>query len=592
MSQAAERLSWAISQHQSGNTAAAEAAYRQLIADEPQAPTAWHCLGVLCLQTGRTPDAIECISHAIRLAPNNAEYYNHLGAALSAAERHDEALAALRRAVQINPHSAASHYNLGTALRNAGQLESAVASFRYAVAADPQAAEAHYNLGNALNELKRADEAEASYRQALAIRPDYVRAMVNLGNVLWQKKQLEESLTLLRRATSLAPTNAIAAQALGTVLRDTGRLDEAVGWLRKAAEIDPNTAETQNNLGTVLQALTDFAGAQACYERALALNPKLPDAHFSHATLRLRQGHLVEGFAEYEWRWKCSGWADRGFRQPRWDGSPLDGATILLYGEQGLGDTLQFVRYAQVAKTLGAGRTIVECQAPLVKVLAGCSFVDQVLSFNSPLPPFDVHAPLMSCPAILGESLETLETKARQWSPYLKADSKLIDKWREKLSAYAGLRVGICWQGNRENLFDAQRSFPLTSFEPIARVPGVKLFNLQKGEGAQQLAGADFEVIDLGPIDEESGPFMDTAAIMMTLDLLITSDTSIAHLAGALGVPTWIALAAHADWRWMFEREDTPWYPTMRLFRQRKLGEWGPVLERMAGEIKSLRNDR
>jgi tetratricopeptide (TPR) repeat protein len=587
MTQAAERLSWAIAQHQSGNRAAAETVYRQLIAEHPQAPDAWHCLGVLCLQTGRAAEAIDHIGHAIRLAPNNAEYCNHLGAALSAAQRHDEAVATLRRAVQIDPRSASSHYNLGTALRNAGQLEAAVASFRHAVAADPSAAEAHYNLANSMRELQRLDEAEAGYRRALAIRPDYVRALVNLGNVLWQKKQFDESVALLRRANALAPRNANAAQALGTVLRDLGALDEAAAWLRASAALEPDVAETQNNLGTVLQAMCDFAGAKACYDRALALNPDLPDAHFSHATFCLRQGDLASGFAEYEWRWKCSGWTDRGLRQPRWDGWGLAGRTVLLYAEQGLGDTLQFVRYAQAVRERG-GRTIVECQTPLLRILASCPAVDQIIALGAGLPPFDVHAPLMSCPAILGESLSTLEAKARTWQPYLQADAGLIERWRERLSRVEGLRVGICWLGNRENLFDAQRSFPLTALAPLACVPGLKLFNLQKGQGSEQAATVGFEVMDLGPIDEESGPFMDTAAIMTQLDLVITSDTSSGHLAGALGVPVWTALAAHADWRWMFDREDTPWYPTMRLFRQTKPGQWADVFERMTAEAERL----
>jgi tetratricopeptide (TPR) repeat protein len=584
----AELLTTALAHHRSGDTAQAEQLYRQILAAEPAQADAWHCLGVLCLQTGRAADAVEMIGRAVELSPAQAEFYNHLGAALGALERHDEAVATLRHAVRLNINSGEAHYNLGTALRNADKLDDAVVSFRHAIAADPRAAEAHYNLANTLRELKRMDEAEASYRDALAARPNYIKALVNLGNLLRELKRFDEALDVLRRSVALAPDHANAAQNLGTTLRDAGQFDEAVVWLRRAAELEPDSAETQNNLGTALQALADFEGAMNCYERALQLDPNLAEAHFSRATWRLRKGDLAAGFPEYEWRWKCSGWSDRGFRQPKWDGSPIEERTILLYAEQGLGDTLHFVRYAAEARRRG-GTVIVECQAPLLKLLKGCRGIDELVALGSPLPHFDVHAPLLSLPAILKLSLDGLSREAASFEPYLQADADLIERWRGVLAGYEGFRVGVCWQGNPQYLFDSQRSFSLTSLAPVAAVSRVRMISLQKSAMNEQLDPAGFEIIQLQPpLDETAGAFMDTAAVMKHLDLVITTDTALAHLAGALGVKVWTAVSAHPDWRWMFDREDTPWYPTMRLFRQRRLNDWSGVFERMATELRRV----
>jgi tetratricopeptide (TPR) repeat protein len=576
-----DALTTALEHHQAGRTAEAEQIYTQILAQEPAHAGVWHCLGVLCLQSGRAAEAIELIGRAVAIEPNNGEFYNHLGAAYGALERHDEAVTSLRRAVQIAPGSATAHYNLGTALRNAGRLNDAVVSFRHAIAADPNSAEAHYNLANTLRELKLLAEAEASFREALRVRPAYVKACINLGNVLRDLERTDEAIEMLRTAVALAPNYAAAHLNLGTTLRDAGHFTEAVECLRTAVALDGNLAEAHNNLGTALQALAQFSEAGACYDQALRCDPQLADAHFSRATFRIRQGDLESGFAEYEWRWKCSNFSDRGFSQPRWDGSPLQGRTILLYAEQGLGDTMHFVRYAATARERG-GRVIVECQPPLLKILALCPFIERLIALYSPLPHFDVHAPLMSLPDIL-------KLPPDQWypGPYLSADPQLVDAWRATLAKYAGFRVGICWQGNPKYLFNAQRSFPLSSFAPVAQIPGVRLVSLQKEAAADEIATAGFEVIDLGSqFDEAAGPFMDSAAVMKSLDLVITSDTAIAHLAGGLGVPVWLPLSAHGDWRWLTDRQDTPWYPTMRLFRQQRLDHWDDVFARIADELR------
>ena len=351
--------------------------------------------------------------------------------------------------------------------------------------------------------------------------------------------------------------------------------------------LDPLSAEAHNNLGTALQSLARFDEARACYEEALRLNPELPEAHFSRATYRLRQGDVERGFAEYEWRWRCKSYSTRQFVQPRWDGSPLDGRTILLHAEQGLGDTLQFVRYAGAVKQRG-GHVIVECQSPLTQILASCAGIDRLVVASAgaiaSLPPFDVHCPLLSLPGVLNLTIDQLAVET-----YLAADPRLVETWRARLADVSGLRLGIAWQGNRQHLFDAQRSFRLDHFAPAAQIEGVRLISLQKGPGAEQAADCGFELRNLGPqLDETTGAFMDTAAVMRNVDLVITSDTAVAHLAGALGVPVWVALSAHCDWRWFLGRDDSPWYPTMRLFRQRQLGDWDEVFERITTELRAL----
>jgi tetratricopeptide (TPR) repeat protein len=581
---AADALTSALALHQAGQLPQAEEAYRQILAHSPEHPDACHLLGALCLQSGRAREAVELITRAIAINPGIADYYNHLGAAYGALAEHDQAISTLRHAVQIAPQSDSAHYNLGTALRNQGKVQDAVASFRHATAANPANAEAQYNLANALRDLNQLEEAEATYRKALAARPKYLKAMINLGGVVRDLGRIEEATEILRSAVSLDPQYANAQLNLGTVLRDSGQYAEAMACFHQALAIQPDLAEAHNNLGTTLQAQGRLTEAVVCYEHALRCDPLAADAHFNLGTHRLRQGDLEGGFAEYEWRWKFKKFSNRQFSEPRWDGSRLEGRAILLHAEQGLGDTLQFVRHAADVKSRG-GTVLVECQAPLLKILAGCAGIDRLIAAGSPLPNFDVQAPLLSLPGILKLPLEAMSRGA-----YMFANPALVESWRAVLAGTSGFRVGICWQGNPKFLFDRQRSFSLRQFAPLAKVAGVRLVSLQKGTGAEQIAeNQDLEIIDLGPqLDEAAGTFMDTAAVMKNLDLVITADTAVAHLAGALGVPVWVVIGVNSDWRWLADREDSPWYPSMRLFRQRRPGDWEGVFLEIERELAAI----
>jgi hypothetical protein len=295
----------------------------------------------------------------------------------------------------------------------------------------------------------------------------------------------------------------------------------------------------------------------------------------------LLTGDFERGWAEYQWRWKAEQCQWRDFSQPLWDGRPLEGRTILLHAEQGLGDTIQFVRYAALVKQRGGG-VVVECPTPLLSLLASCERIDRLMGRGDELPAFDLQAPLLSLPGIFHTSLDTIPADG----PYLFADPGLVGRWRQELGGIAGFKIGIAWQGNPKNPDDRNRSIPLSDFEPLAGCSAVRLLSLQKEAGTEQLqkVAGRFPVIDLGSrLDEAAGAFMDTAAVMMNLDLVVTSDTAIAHLAGALGVPVWVAISFVPDWRWLLDRSDSPWYPTMRLFRQTRLGDWAGVFE----EIKA-----
>jgi hypothetical protein len=316
------------------------------------------------------------------------------------------------------------------------------------------------------------------------------------------------------------------------------------------------------------------------------LKQEASEAHFGLAAALLLQGRFAEGWPEYEWRLKGKDQPKRDLRSPAWDGSDLNGRSILLLTEQGMGDTLQFIRYAKIVKERG-GVVTLGCPEPLIRLLSSCPYLDRVASELSQ-EGFDCHAQLMSLPRLLGTTLETIPAEV----PYLSADPSLIESWRQRLAAYPGLKIGINWQGNPKYAGDRQRSIPLAHYEPLARVSGVTLISLQMGFGTEQIAQvADrFQVVTLGDdVDHTAGAFMDTAAVMKCLDLIITSDTSTPHLAGALGVPVWMATPFSPDWRWFLSREDSPWYPTMRLFRQPSRGDWDSVFVRMAEDLARLR---
>jgi len=367
-------------------------------------------------------------------------------------------------------------------------------------------------------------------------------------------------------------------------LLKVGKPEESLESCLKALTLKPQFLGALHNLGSALQAQGELEEAAECFQKALRLDPNHAKTHLNQASLMLVQGDFERGWEEYEWRWKTGQLPKREFREPRWMGEPLSGRTILLHAEQGLGDTLQFIRYAALVKRLGA-RVVVECQKPLVKLLSRSQGIDQLAAQGDDVPHFDVHAPLLSLPRILRTTVNSIPADV----PYLFADPGLVDDWRERLKEQSGLRIGMNWHGRAGDGMFRRRDIPIECLAPIAQMPGARLVSLQKGDGRKELAGAGFPIFDPGDdVDTVHGPFMDTAAIIMNLDLVITSDTSVPHLAGALGVPVWVALPFVPDWRWLLNRQDSPWYPTMRLFRQKARGDWTTVFEEIHSALCEL----
>ncbi len=423
---------------------------------------------------------------------------------------------------------------LGVVLARLGQAEAAIAPLQRVLQLDPESTDAWCNLGNALKERGRLPEAVTHYQRAIALKPDHTDAMHNLTVVLQELDRLEEAFTCCEQVLALEPHSRNAHYSFGYIQRRLGRLDGAIASYRRAIQLAPNYPEAHKNLGHAL----------------------------------LLKGDLVNGFAEYEWRWQQKGWAPRPFTQPLWDGSPLVGQTILLHAEQGMGDTIQFIRYARLVKERG-GRVVVECPRSLIRLLQTHPDVDQLIPQDSPLPAFDVHAPLLSLPHILGTTLETIPAAV----PYLHPPERL------ELEDTNHFKVGIVWSGNPDHRNNHLRSCQLEHFRVLQDIPGIRFYSLQKGPAATDLQTVTG--LPLQDWSERLQDFADTAAAIAQLDLVITVDTAVAHVAGALGRPVWLLLHHSPDWRWMLDRADTPWYPTMRLFRQAQLGDWQGVFEQV-----------
>jgi hypothetical protein len=364
---------------------------------------------------------------------------------------------------------------------------------------------------------------------------------------------------------ALQPNAVVPLVNLGDLLKEMGQLDEALVFLQRAVEAQPVAAEAQVNAGQTVR--FEPAVAQARCNLGLAL---------------LLAGRFAEGWPYYEWRTRCQGAAPPLVDRRRWQGEPLEGRTILLGCEQGMGDALQFVRYAPLVKQRG-GIVLIDCRPALARLLATCAGVDAVVTSGAPRPPIDVWSPLPSLPAVFGTREETIPGDV----PYLKPGEELVEQWRKELSGYDGLKIGIAWQGDPNNLLDHERSFPLQHFERLARLDGVRLFSLQMGVGSEQLAtwAGQQPVVDFG---QRLGDFYNTAAIVRNLDLVISCDSSPAHLAGSIAAPVWVALTHVPDWRWLLGRSDNPWYPTMRLFRQQRRGDWEGVF----GAIEAALRER
>ena len=489
---------------------------------------------------------------AIALKPDFAEAYSNLGNALKDKGHLDEAIAACAQAISLKPAFAEAHNNLGNALKDKRQLSEAIAAFRRAIDLKPSLAEAHNNLGNALQGKGHWNQAIAAFRQAIKLKPEFAEAHNNFGNAMESKGKLDEAIAAYMQAIALRPDFAEAHSNFGNAMKDKGHLNEAIAAYRRAIALEPDLAQVHNNFGLALLLQADFA----------------------------------QGWEEYEWRWKLKDTVSlrQDIAKPEWDGGHLAGRTILLHAEQGFGDTLQFIRYVPLVQQRG-GEAIVVCQPELRRLLQTMTPGLPVVARGQPLPAFDVHCPLLSVPRLFGTDLTNIPDTV----PYLHAGAEDIGFWRARLADYSGyLKVGLVWAGSPRHKKDSNRSLKFSSFALLAKVSGVRFFSLQKGEAATEFATPP-QGMELVDMSGELEDFADTAAFIANLDLIVTVDTSVAHLAGAMGRPVWTLLPFAPDWRWLLEREDSPWYPTMRLFRQPAVGDWDSVIQRVAKELAVFR---
>ena len=571
----------AIARGQQGDLEEAVRLMRRALNQNPRLAGAHNDLGNMLEALGRYDEAIERYRRALALEPGLAVAHTNLGHALQALGRPEEAIAHHRQALALKPDLADAHNNLGVALQAQGQPQQAVAHFERALAIEPRFAEAHSNLANALRALDRNEAAIAHYERAVALRPGYADAHYNLGNALQALGRHDEAVAAYERALAARPDYAEALNNLGNALFALNRPEEAAGRFEAALAARPDYAEALNNLGNTLQALNRHEAAIPCHARARELQPERAAAAWNEALARLATGDFAEGWRQYEARWDAEGTGQRrrDLGAPQWRGEALQGRTILLHAEQGLGDTLHFARYVPLVAARGA-RVVLEAQRPLVPLLAGLPGVAEIVAQGETLPDFDLHSPLLSLPLAFGTRVETIPAEI----PYLAAPPERLQRWRAALAPHRRPRIGFAWAGNPANIFDRRRTMPLKHLVPLLATEGASFFSLQKDMrpgDAEMLQGLE-GVTALGA---ELADFADTAAVASELDLIVTICTSLAHLAGGLGRPTWVMLNYSADFRWFRERSDSPWYPTARLFRQSASGDWDGVVARVRAAL-------
>ncbi|MDR3411401.1 MAG: tetratricopeptide repeat protein [Formivibrio sp.] len=551
----------------------------------PNYAEAHYNMGVALQSLGSFEQAVACYAEAIRNKPTHFEAYCNIGNIFKNLDRPDDAIFHYKKAIQINPDVAQLHYNLGVALQDIGRHNEAVICYRKSINLTPEFLDAHINLGGALEVLGQLDEAVASCRKAVELAPLNPEAHNHLGVALKWQGQLDEAITCFQQAINLAPRHPEAHANLGFTLEDMGFTGEALVCSRRAVALVPDDPDTHDTLGIALFRQRRLEEAATSFRNALALKPNLSRAHYNLGMVLLAQGDMVVGWQEYEWRWKTGQMIAhyRDFGLPQWRGETAAGKTLLIHAEQGFGDTIQFCRYATLAAERGL-RVILEVPKPLVQLLRSLPGVDSVVGQGEELPTADFQSAMLSLPLALGTTVETIPCA----TPYLFADATAVEEWRSRLAAlYNPMpRIGLVWAGNpriispRLAAVDRRRSMPPEMLTSLFDITGLHFFSLQKdGPAAPEV----FPIINLmGGMKN----FADTAALIANLDLVISVDTAVAHLAAALGKPVWLLNRFDSCWRWLAGRRDSPWYPTLRLYQQPQPGDWNSVMAEITSDLR------
>lgn len=570
--------------HRAGRLDAASVDYETALAQAPDDAAALHLLGMLRVAQQRAEEGIALLRRASERSPNLPAVWYNLAIALNGRHRDEEAVAALRRAVALNPGYADAHLALGTAAKAAGRADDAAASFRRAFLAGPRDITLLNRLGAALGDAGLLDEAEDCFRRAAAFAPASAEAPGNLGILLQRRGRLREASEWFRRAVKLGPDDPLAHYRLGTVLAALECWDEAIACYHAALALRPDDANATFALARALDDLRRTDEAIGWYRRTLELGPagERP-ARFNLSLLLLSKGDFAAGWPGYECRWESAALppSPHATERPRWNGEPFaPGQTILLYAEQGFGDTLQFINYAPLVAARGAN-VLLEAPPGLKPLFETVPGIAGVFGDNEPLPPFDLQCALLSLPLIFGTRLETIP----QPLP-LRAPADRLAEWAWLGEARGARQIGIAWSGNPVQPNDRRRSMTLARFRPVLEVPGCR-FHLLLPELRITDATEFATLTNVEDHRRRIRDFADTAAVISHLDLVITTDTAVAHLAGAMGHPLWVLLSFNADWRWLLDREDNPWYPSARLFRQQRPGDWDGVLARVHAELET-----
>ncbi|MGD0464671.1 MAG: tetratricopeptide repeat protein [Tepidisphaeraceae bacterium] len=610
-----QEIDRALSEHSAGRFVEAEAIYRKILSSHPNHPPALHLLGVALSQQGNKRAAAEYINRAIALNPNVPDFHSNLALTYCESGEPEKAIASCRRALALQPSHTGALNQMGTAFKQLGRLEESIDCYQRAIAAKPDFAVALGNLADSYRRVGRNTDADALYEKVLSLQPDDPAALCARAHGLLRKNEIDSAITLFRKVVEKFPNDWIGHNGLGVALVRQGKLDEAAGLYEKAIPLAPDNPGPWNNLGYVRVAQGRIGEGIAAYDKALAIRPDYADAlnnlgnghlenldlekalqsyeaalfvepdhadaHWNRALLHLLKGDFPRGWLEYEWRWLKFPQFRRHFRQPKWDGFDIAGKTILVHAEQGFGDVIQFVRLTPLVSARGATVNL-ECQREISGLLQHVPGIARTITRGDPIPPFDVHCPLMSLPRALRLSADSIPSPV----PYLEVDENLRSRWEKRLRGYRdSFNVGIVWAGSRIHPRDTHRSMDLKEFDPLGDIGGVKLFSLQKGDESRAgRAGAlRCELVDF---TDELHDFSDTAALMLNLDLVIGVDTAVVHLAGALARGVWTLLPFSPDWRWHLDRGDSPWYPTMRLFRQSQPGEWSDLMKQVAEQLR------
>lgn len=595
----------------------AEGCYRAAIAADSNYADAYFNLANSLRSQGKLSQALAHYRSSIRLSPaSTSDAYNNLGLTLSDLGQHEEALAAhlkavelssssdeawfnlgkqalragdprsseqhLLRAISLNPRLARAHLELGNLHRAKGNFEEASEFYRNAIRISPSDAAAYNNLGTALSDQELHEEAQEAYRAAIALRPDFDDACFNLGKELTTHGDEDAGMEMLRRAIAINPKNAAAHLQVGVVLQNRGFLADAAQAYRRSLDLDGDNVITRSNLGLVLSLLGDAHGLELL-EEVVGQKPEDPASHWHWGEKLLLHGDFERGWEEYEWRMRVDSFLSqhRAFTQPLWSGEPLDGMTILLYAEQGQGDTIQFARYAKLVADRG-GRVVLEVQPSLHRLLERLPGVSECIAQGEPQPEFATFAPLMSLPCIMGTRADTIPAPV---APAIPRTPRPLREFKQ------GLQVGIVWAGNAKDKRDRLRSTRLTQWAALADIAGIEFTSLQAGEAATQAQNPGQRIPFVANCGEVKD-FADTAAMIADLDLVVTVDTAVAHLAGTMGKPVWILLYNAVDWRWGLYGDTTPWYPTARLFRQTTPADWTQVMTEVASSLRQLADSR